>query len=190
MATLITGLILFLGTHSISIVAPAWRSRLSARIGTLAWQGIYSVIAIVGLVLIIRGYSAARIDSTVLYSSPDWLRYLSVVLLVPVFPFLLAAYLPGRIQSALQHPMLVATKLWALAHLLANGRAVDIVLFGAFLLWAVADRISLKRRPSPPVPEAPLTRFNDAIAVAAGLAIFAAFILGLHEQLFGVSPVQ
>lgn len=189
MGMLIIGLILFLGVHSISIVNAAWRDRMVARIGLLPWQGLYALVAIVGLVLIVNGYGLARQDPTILYVPPSWLRHVAVLLLVFVFPLLFAAYLPGRIQTATKHPMLIATKLWAFAHLLANGSLADVVLFGAFLVWAVVERISLKRRTPLPVPGAPPSRFNDALAVFLGLGLYAAFIFGVHTWLFGVSPV-
>jgi uncharacterized membrane protein len=113
----------------------------------------------------------------------------AVVLMVPVFPMLLAAYLPGRIQATLRHPLLVATKTWALAHLLATGRLADVVLFGAFLAWAVADRISLGRRPPAAVRTLPPGRYNDWIAVLGGLGLYAAFLLGLHQRLIGIAPL-
>lgn len=189
MGVLIAGLILFLGTHSVSIVNPAWRGRVVARIGELPWQGIYALVAIAGFVLIVWGYGLARQEPVILYAPPVWLRHVTLLLLVPVFPLLLAAYLPGRIKAVTKHPMLAATKLWAFAHLLANGTLADVVLFGSFLAWAVVDRISMKRREQLPVPGAPPSKWNDAIAVVVGLVLYVAFVRWLHVWLFGVSPV-
>ena len=188
MVWLVLGLLIFLGIHSVSIVAPAWRDAQHARLGDGPWKGLYAVIAIVGFVLIVVGYGAARQSPVVLYSPPLFLRHFALLLLLPVFPLLLAAYLPGRIQRATKHPMLLATKLWATAHLLANGTLADVLLFGGFLAWAVADRISLKRRAPRPVPGAPPRAANDVIAVIAGLALFVLFYLWLHQWLIGVSP--
>ena len=109
--------------------------------------------------------------------------------MLPVFPLIFAAYLPGRIKTAMQHPMLAAVKCWAFAHLLSTGMLADVFLFGAFLLWAVCDRISLKRRPPQAIRTAPPGRFNDAIAVVAGLATYALFLGWAHVRLFGVSPL-
>jgi uncharacterized membrane protein len=111
------------------------------------------------------------------------------MLMLPVFPLLLAAYLPGAIQAKAKHPMLAAVKLWATAHLLAAGTLADVLLFGAFLLWAIVDRISLKRRVKASPPHAPPSRFNDLIAVVLGLALYALFLLRLHVMLIGVSPL-
>ena len=135
------------------------------------------------------GYGLARQAPVVIYVPPSWLRHLSMLLLVFVFPLLLAAYLPGRIQRVTRHPMLVATKLWAVAHLLANGALADVLLFGAFLAWAVADRISLSRREPRPVPAAPASRWNDLIAAVVGLGLYVAFVFGGHLWLIGVSPM-
>ena len=155
MKTLILGLIVFFAVHSVSIVNATWRDRMAARMGEWTWKAVYGLIAFIGLVLIIRGYTEARLNPVVLYASPQWLHYVALLLLIPVFPLLFAAYLPGRIRNATKHPLLAATKFWALAHLLVNGTVPDVLLFGAFLVWAVTDRISLKHRTAPAVPSVP-----------------------------------
>ena len=188
MLWLVLGLVIFLGIHSVSIVAPGWRDAQQARLGEGPWKGLYALVAIAGFVLIVVGYGAARQSPVVLYSPPLFLRHLALLLLLPVFPLLLAAYLPGRLSRAARHPMLLATKLWATAHLLANGTLADVLLFGGFLAWAVADRISLKQRTPRPVPGAPPRAANDVIAVVGGLVLFVAFYLWLHQWLIGVSP--
>jgi len=189
MTTLILGLLLFLGAHSISIINDPWRNRMQARLGEIGWKGLYGVISIIGFVLIVQGYGAARLDPVVIYSPPTALRHVAMLLLVPVFPLLLSTYLPGRIKSAVKHPMLVATKLWAFAHLLANGNLADVLLFGGFLAWAVADRISLKRRNPRPLHTAPAGKLNDVIAVVGGLVLYVGFVMWLHVWLIGVSPI-
>jgi uncharacterized membrane protein len=190
MTLFIIGLVIFLGIHSVSIVNASWRDRVVARIGIWPWQGLYSLVAIAGFVLIVYGYGIARHQSVILYEPASWMHYLALALLVFIFPLLLAAYLPGRIRKTAKHPMLAATKIWAFAHLLANGSLVDVILFGAFLAWAVVDRISLKRRTPIPVPGAPPSKFNDAIAIILGLALYVAFVFGLHTWLIGVSPLR
>jgi uncharacterized membrane protein len=189
MTTLILGLIVFLGAHSVAIVAPAWRDGMHARLGEGPWKGLYSLVSAFGFVLIIIGYGLARQQPVVIYTPPLWLRHLSLLLLVPVFPLLLAPYLPGRIKSAAKHPMLLATKLWALAHLLANGNLADVLLFGGFLAWAVTDRISMRHRQQRAVPGAKASPLNDAIVVLGGLALYALFLFKAHAWLFGVSPL-
>lgn len=191
MLQLIAGLILFLGVHSVAIVDAAWRDRMVARFGELPWKALYGLIALIGLVLIVNGYADARraVDPIVIYQAPFWLRHVTLLLMLPVFVLLLAAYLPGRIQTLTKHPMLLAVKVWALAHLLANGTLADLLLFGSFLAWAVTDRISLKRRAPTPVPGAPAGRFNDATALGGGVLLYLLFLFWLHEALFGVSPL-
>ena len=190
MNLLLIGLGLFIAVHSIAIVNAAWRDRMAARLGEGPWKVAYALIAIVGFVLIVWGYGLARAEPILLYTPPLWLRYLAVIALIPVFPLLFATYLPGRIQTATRHPMLVAVKLWAVAHLLANGTLADVFLFGSLLAWAVVDRISLKHRTTPFVPRLPASSLNDVIAVVGGLALYAAFIFGVHAWLIGVPVVR
>lgn len=189
MTTLIIGLILFLGCHSISIISPTLRERLVTRLGVPAWQGLYSLIAITGFIMMVHGFESARHTSIILYHPPFWMRHVTLLLMLFVFPLLLATYLPGRIKTATKHPMLAATKLWAFAHLLANGSVADVTLFGSMLAWAVIDRISLKHRTAPPVVGVPVSRFNDILAIVLGLSLYAGLLFGLHKTLFGVSPL-
>ena len=187
MLMLVAGLVLFLGVHSVSIVSRSGRDALVQKLGEGAWNGLYSLVALAGFVLIIYGYAKAREAPVPLYQLPTAARHASALLMLPVFVLLAAAYLPGRIQRAAKHPMLLAVKFWALAHLLANGTLADVLLFGGFLAWAVADRISVKRR-GVVAPQAPGSAVNDAIAVVVGLAIYGLFVGGAHAWLFGVRP--
>jgi len=189
MSILVVGIVLFLGIHSISILTPGLRARAVASMGPDRWRGVYSLISAAGFVLILYGYHLARQAPVVLYTAPAWMRPVTFLLMLPVFPLLFAAYLPGRIKSAMKHPMLAAVKFWALAHLLSNGLLADVLLFGAFLVWAIGDRISFKRRPPQTIPMAAPGRFNDLIAVVAGLVLYVIFILWAHGWLFGISPL-
>jgi uncharacterized membrane protein len=190
MALLILGLVLFLGIHSVAMLSPALRARMIHRLGEPAWKGLYALVSLIGFVLICYGFGSARQSTVILYSPPLWLRHLALIVMLPVFPLLIAAYLPGRIKAAAKHPMLAAVKFWAFAHLLANGSLADVLLFGGFLAWAVADRISMKRRAAPQVLRtAPAGPWNDVIAVVLGLAIYALLIGWAHLRLFGVAPL-
>lgn len=190
MSLLVLGLILFLGIHSVSIVAPAWRDAQVARLGERVWKGMFALASLVGLMLLIYGYGLARQTPVVLYTPPPAMRHVALLLMLPVFPLLFAAYLPGRIQRTARHPMLLAVKLWAAAHLLANGTLADVLLFGGFLVWAVADRISIKHRTvQHKVPGAPPGALNDLIALAVGLTAFLVFLFRAHVWLTGVSPM-
>src|ERR1700677_1990975 len=179
MAMLIAGLVIFLGVHSLAIVSPGLRARAVAKLGEGGWKGLYAVVAIVGFVVLVWGFALARAAPVVIYTPPRWMRHVTFLLMLPVFPLLLAAYFPGRIKTAMKHPMLAAVKFWAFAHLLSNGTLADVLLFGGFLAWGVVDRISLKRR-AQAVRTAPPGRFNDAIAVVFGLALYAFFIVWAH----------
>lgn len=189
MTILVIGLVIFLGVHSVAIVAPDRRDALAAKLGEGPWKGLYSVASIVGFVLVAWGYGLARMNPVVVYTPPVELRWVTAILMLPVFPLLLAPYFPGRIRQTLKHPMLVGVKLWAFAHLLANGMLADLVLFGAFLVWAIADRISFKRRVQRTLKTLPQSKFNDAIAIVLGLVLYFAFFHYLHLHLIGVSPM-
>jgi uncharacterized membrane protein len=192
MLLLILGLVLFLGVHSVSIVSADGRNRLVKQMGEGPWKGLYSLVSLAGFVLIVVGYSAARQAPVLLYTLPNGFRHLAAVLMLPVFVLLLAAYLPGRIKTATKHPMLLAVKLWALAHLLANGTLADVLLFGGFLAWAVVDRISVKRRTAAGQlragPVLPGSKANDAIALVGGLGLYVLFVVWAHAWLIGVRP--
>ncbi|MFN4009733.1 MAG: NnrU family protein [Pannonibacter sp.] len=192
MLYLIAGLVLFFGCHGVTMKRDL-RTRLITRLGEGGYKGLYSLVSAAGLALIIFGYGQARFDGAPLvYEAPTWLRHLALLLLLPVFVFLIAAYVPGRIKTAAKHPMLVAVKLWALAHLLANGDLASVLLFGSFLAYAVIDRISLKRRPASDTGGAPAIQLGaagDVIALVGGLALYGLFVWKLHLWLFGVSPM-
>ncbi|MEO6410408.1 MAG: NnrU family protein [Burkholderiaceae bacterium] len=189
MELLVVGLLIFLGVHSVAIVAPRWRDAQRARMGEGPWKGLFALASALGLGLIVYGYGVARHAPVVLYTPPIWGRHLAALLLLPVFPLVLSTYLPGRIKSAAKHPTLLATKLWALAHLLANGNLADVLLFGGFLAWAVADRIAAKRRAVARVlPGAQPAPMNDAIALVGGLVLYALFVVWAHRWIIGVAP--
>jgi uncharacterized membrane protein len=190
MSVLILGLLLFLGTHSVRIFADGWRTRQLARLGEAKWKGLYTVIALIGFVLIIWGYGLARTSPVVLWSPPLWMRHLAAPLTLLAFVLLAAAYVPrNRMKARLGHPMVAGVKVWALAHLLANGSLAGVVLFGAFLLWAIADFASARRRDrraGTVYPAGSLAR--DAVAVVVGLVAWAVFAFLLHGWLIGVRP--
>src|SRR5262249_7389770 len=166
----------------------AWRVADDARLGN-DWRGLYSLVSIAGFIVIIWGYGIAAKDPVILYTPPAWTQYVTAVLMLPVFPLFLAAYFPGRIKGALKHPMLVSVMLWALAHLITTGMLVNVVLFGGFLAWAVADRISYNWRTQRPIATAPRMIWNDGIAVVAGLAFYVVFEHWLHVRWIGVQPL-
>ena len=187
MLQFLLGLVLFFGMHSMSIVALPLRDKFAAK-SELAWKALYGIVSLIGIVLIARGYADLRQTPTVLYVSPAWLRHVSAILLLPIFILFITHYFPGRIKDVIKHPQLVAVKFWALAHLLVNGTLADVLLFGSFLLWAVADRISMKNRVARPIQGEPESKINDVIVVVTGLILYAATVFWFHKMLFGVKP--
>jgi uncharacterized membrane protein len=163
-----------------------------ARIGEGAWKGLYSLVSLLGLCLIIYGYGESRLTTGVLYTPPTFLRHIALLLMLFAFIILAAGFLPaGHIAMKTKHPQVLAVKIWAFAHLLANGETNSVILFGAFLAWGVLVRISLKRRERAGEKVLPVfksTRY-DVIAVAIGLVAYLAFIWRLHEWLIGVQPI-
>ena len=190
MTLLIVGLVLFLGVHSVRIVAEGWRQRTIARLGEGAWKGLYSVASLVGFIALVWGYGQARLDPTVLWATPVWTRHLASLLVLAAFVLLAAAYVPGNhLKAKLHHPMVLAVKVWALAHLLANNTLADLLLFGGFLLWAVLDFRAARGRDRAngtvyPAGQGVMT----AITVVVGVAAWAVFAFWAHKALFGISP--
>ncbi len=190
MTILIVGLVLFLGAHSVRVFAEGWRTATIARIGEKRWKGIYSVISIAGLVLLVWGYVRARGEMP-LWNPPELMRYVTVVLMIPVFILFVAARVPGNaIKARLHHPQVLSVKLWAFAHLLSNGTLAAVLLFGSFLVWAMLSFSAARRRDRIAGTTYPAgTPRGTIICVVAGLVIYAAFLFGLHRWLFGVSPI-
>lgn len=190
MLLLIAGVLIFLGVHSLAVVAPEWRGRQVARMGEGPWKLAYSAVSLVGLFVVIWGYGAARGNPVVLWSAPAFARHLTALLTVIAFVLVAAAYVPGtRIKAALGHPMTVGIALWALGHLLANGRLNALILFGSFLAWAVIVYVVRRRRDREAgrtYPAGGLAR--DAIAAVIGVVVSVVFALYLHGPLTGIRP--
>lgn len=191
MLILILGLILFLGVHSVRIYADDWRSAQIATMGVLKWKGIYSLLSLAGLLLIIWGYGQAKVDPVLLWSPPVWTRHLAMLLTIPAFILLVATYLPGsRIKAMVGHPMLLGVKIWALAHLLANGTLAAVILFGSFLVWSVVDFAVCRRRDRRLALSGPAGNLRgDVLVSIVGIAVWALFAFYLHGLLFGVQLV-
>ncbi len=190
MVIFVAGLLLFFGVHSIHMSAQGWRRASIARIGEGPWKGAYSVVSIAGFVLLVWGYGQVR-GQMPLWNPPAFMRYLTVVLMLPVFVLFVAPYVPGNgIKARLHHPQVLSVKLWALAHLLSNGNLPDVMLFGAFLVWSVlAFSAARKRDRSAGTVYSPGTARGTIVCVVVGLAIYAAFLMGLHRWLIGVAPI-
>lgn len=185
MTLFVIGLILFFAAHSFSMLR-ARREALVLKLGAIPYRLLHSVISLAGFALIVIGYGdAPRIE---LWAPPAFMRHLTMLLMLPVFVFLSAAYMPGHIKARLGNPMLMALKTWALAHLLVNGDLASMLLFGSFLAWGVVDLIAVKRSGRSSVVARPRALY-DLVAVALGLAIYVATVLWLHGALIGVPLV-
>jgi uncharacterized membrane protein len=188
MLILILGLALFLGMHAFTM-ARGPRAQLVGRLGENGYKGVYTLVSLAGFVLIIWGYGVYRASGYIpVYNPPFWFGHIALLLNLPIFVLLAASKSGGMIEAVVKHPMLLAVKTWAAAHLLSNGDLGSILLFGGFLAWAVMARISLKRRAgvqATPKPAGFTQR--DWIALGAGLALWFVFARWLHAWLIGVS---
>jgi uncharacterized membrane protein len=190
MTILILGLIIFLGMHSIRMVADERRTALRMRFGELGWKAGYALISLLGLVLVVHGYGLARQAPIVLWVPPLPMRHIAALLTAIAFVLLAAAYVPrNRIKSSLHHPMLLGVKVWALAHLLANGNLADLILFGSFLAWAIVCFSASRRRDRAAGTVYPAGTMGGTLAtLAIALVAWAVFALWLHERWIGVRP--
>lgn len=190
MTYLILGLVVFLGTHSIRIFAEDWRARTIARMGQNPWKGIYSLISIAGFVLLVWGYGQARQVGGALYDPPLFMRHVTALFMLISFVLVAAAYVPGNhIKAAIGHPMAAGVKLWAFAHLLSNGSLAAVILFGAFLAWAIVDFIVARKRDRAAGTQYPAgSGARTAATVVAGVAAWAVFAFWAHLWLIGVAP--
>ncbi|MFA6965084.1 NnrU family protein [Bosea sp. (in: a-proteobacteria)] len=193
MLLLILGLVLFLGMHVVTMKRDL-RARLIERLGAGGYKGLYSAVSIIGFGLLIYGYGLQRAAGyTVVWEPPVWTRHLALLLNLPIFILLAVGKRPSWLLSRVKHPMLLAVKIWATAHLLANGDLGSILLFGGFLAWAVMARISVKRRPEEIARSAAMGKVafgrSDVIAIVSGLALYVVFAVWLHPLLIGVPVI-
>lgn len=191
MTYLILGLLVFLGAHSVRIVADDWRTRQRAQWGAVGWKVLFSLVSLLGLGLIVWGFGLVRDQPIALWSPPNGMRHLASLLNLLAFVLLAAAYVPGNtIQSRVHHPMVLAVKVWALAHLLANGNLGHVLLFGTFLVWAVLDfRAARQRDRAAKVHYPGGTAGATGITVALGVGGWVVFTVWLHGLLIGVRPL-
>jgi uncharacterized membrane protein len=186
MTLFILGLIIFFGVHAVPVLARGRRQALIAKLGEGAYKGLYALASLAGFTLIIVGWRSA--DASQLYVTPAYFRHITYALMLIALILLVAAYVPaGRIAAAVKHPMLAAVKIWAFAHLLVNGEVRSVILFGAFLIFAVIARISAKRRGAPTRAAGPWR--NDVIAIVIGVAAYVGIVVYLHQYIAGVALV-
>lgn len=192
MLVLVIGLALFFAIHLVPANVEL-RNGLIARFGERGYKLIFAVVSLAGLVIIVLGYHKLQLHpgkNSQLWDPPVWTRHIAVALMLPAIIALVAAYVPSRIHTMLKHPMLVAIKIWALAHLIANGDLGSLLLFGSFLAFAVYDRISVKRRHAlGPLGTKTGPPMNDAIVLVAGTALYLVILLWAHQLIIGVPPL-
>jgi uncharacterized membrane protein len=190
MALFLIGLVIFLGSHSCRIFAESWRNNMIDRIGEVKWKGLYTIISLIGFIIMVIGYGQARQSTVVLWQPNSFLIYIALALNLIAFIFL-AGSSPSNnaIRLKLKHPMILGVKVWALAHLLSNGTLVNLILFGSFLIWAVLDFRSARKRPVHITEQAQVSTKATVIAITAGVILWAVFVFGLHQYLIGVSPL-
>jgi uncharacterized membrane protein len=184
---MILGLVLFLGVHTLT-TQREMRARVIAASGEGGYKIGYTLVSLLGFVLIVWGFAHYRATGMwEIWTPPTALKHLAVALMLPAVILVVASYIRGRIYTRLKHPMLAGIKLWAAAHLLANGDLGSIILFGSFLGWAVFDRISLKHRADSGAPPIPVGGpGNDLIAVAVGIVAYLALGFAFHPVVIGV----
>ncbi|MFN2288458.1 MAG: NnrU family protein [Chromatocurvus sp.] len=191
MTLMIIGLLIFFGTHSLNIFAPDWREKQLQQRGTIPFKVVYALVSIGGLWLAIVGYGEMRMTAVPLWNPPVGLRHLVALLMLPSFILLAAAYIPANhLKARLGHPMLMAVKIWALAHLLVNGRLGDIIFFGAFLAWAVVLYIRLKKQDRARGTVYPAgSMLGTVSSIVVGTVLYVVFALYLHIYVAGVSAI-
>jgi uncharacterized membrane protein len=191
MTYLILGLIIFVGAHSLRIVADDWRSQMVARLGDIPWKGLNSVVSLIGVVLMVMGYGLARQSPVVLWQPPFWISHLVSLLMLIAFILLVAAYIPGNgIKAKLGHPMVISVKIWAASHLLANGTLADLVLFGVLLIWAVMSFRAARQRDRRDGVIRPKGKLlSTLITIVVGAGAWAWFVFHGHAWLIGVRPL-
>lgn len=190
MTALILGLVLFLGMHSVRVVAEGWRGRFIAQRGAGAWKGLYTVVSLLGFALIVWGFAQARLQPVVLWTTPTWTRHLAALLMLVAFVLLAAAYVPrNAFKARLHHPMVLSVKVWALAHLLANNTLADALLFGGFLVWAVLSfRAARGRDRAGQVVYPAGTAMGTLLTLVVGVVAYAAMAFWAHGAWLGVRP--
>ena len=201
MALLILGLVLFLGAHSTRIFAENWRQAILERLGEKAYKGVYTLVSLVGFGLMVFGFDQVRWDSPLLWAPPVWVKHAAALLMLLSLVLLASAYTPrNAIKAKLHHPMVLSVKVWALAHLLANPRLADVVLFGAFLLWSVLNFRAARQRDRLAAASEQAGEGSAALqpeisisatwrAIGIGVVVWAFLLSRGHTWLFGVSPM-
>jgi len=188
MIVLILGILIFIGVHLVP-TSPQARKGLAGQLGEAQYKIAFSIASFIGFALIIWGFGMARHSgaNVQLWTPPTWTKHIAFALMWPAFVLLVAAYVPSHIRDKAKHPMLAAVKVWALAHLIANGDLAGIILFLSFLAWAVYYRISVKKRGAlGPLGTKHGGVAQDVIVVVVGTAAWLAMLFWGHPWLIGI----
>lgn len=191
MPVLILGLVIFLAAHSVRIFADGWRARMVARIGLKPWKAVYALVSLIGFVLLVVGFGMARHTPVLLYAPPLALKHLNALFVLVALVLFFASHAPpNHFKAWLHHPMAAGVAVWAAGHLMATGFLHDVVLFGAFLVWALADFAAGRRRDRVEnISYAAGTAKGDVGAIVIGVIVWALFAFWLHRWLIGVNPM-
>ncbi|MDB5822616.1 MAG: protein NrnU [Herminiimonas sp.] len=191
MTILVLGLLVFLGSHSIRIFAEPWRTAQVARLGEMSWKLAYTVVSLVGFALLVWGFGLARQGSYVVWTPPFAMRHIAALLTLIAFIFLVATYVPRNgIKARFHHPMTLAVTIWAFAHILANGKLADMILFGSFLIWAKLSFLAARKRDRIAGTKYPAGTLGATVfTIMMGILAWAVFALWLHRPLIGVQPL-
>lgn len=187
MLAFFAGLLLFFGTHYYTAFRSRDENSLAVRLGRPAYMGLYSLLTLVGFVALVWGYGMLK-PWIPLATPPYWTRHITMALMLPAMILIVAAYMrpAGFLKKAVKHPMLLAVKIWALAHLIANWDLASFILFGSFLIYGVVDRIAVKRRGDMGAATIKPNVLGDLLSIAVGLALYLLLIYELHYLLIGV----
>ncbi len=190
MTLLILGLLIFLSVHSVRIFADGWRAQTIARMGEKPWKGLYTLVSLLGFALIVWGYGLARQQPVLLWTPPVFTKHLNSLFTLAAFVLLVAAYVPrNHFKARLHHPMLLGVKLWAFGHLLATAKLTDLLLFGAFLLWAIlCFRAARQRDRALGAAYATGSAGGTLLALVVGVLAWAAFAFWAHAAWIGIAP--
>ena len=190
MALLVIGLLIFFLAHAVPTL-PELRRSLVGQLGEGGYKAAFSIVSVVGLALIVLGFGRVQSvpgQNPEIWIPPAWTRHLAFILMMPAMILLVATYVPSRLRSTTRHPMLIAIKLWAGSHLMANGDLASMLLFGSFLGFAGYDRITAEQRAAPGRTESRGSGVvNDIIVVLAGLGLYTFMLLVGHARLIGVA---
>lgn len=185
MTLLILGLFLWWILHLMPVFSTGLQKRLSGPLGEGPSKGVTALAILGSVALMTIGYQKAV--GAVLWVAPDFLWHVNNLLMVIAVFVFIAGNIPSHVRRVIRHPQLIATKIWALAHLLVNGDVPSVILFGGLLAWAVVAMIGTNRRDGPRGPKPEATMTGLVVHIVAGTVV-TGVVMALHLYLGGISP--